>query len=403
MSQENPFLHQGVLNAPLTLQLCQEIHAWALQYAVRQGAPELVPETVALSDLRHCVWRYGSGCCIYEAGSVRQIFLGVTLAVYQAIERLYCLRLRRSARMVWRILQSMAQQAGGAGITYEAVWAICLYLTRKHEAATEVTRVTGESSWWLASLQPDVHLQRDQGAPYRPLILCVVEPEPLRVLAFRIARPENLEEGVGLVLYDALVAQRYPAREGSAGVCWRFPTTLVSTMEISQHWQASCVALLLSLQYAQGCSLSKLKALEDLWAGDLSSRCLPERYFAFLVDTYLAKVHGYGPLRNQQEQERRFARLTGYTRDPLEQFPALGHLLPHVPSHIEADGSIGNAGLHYTDELLTYWPGCPVELCLSPAAEALAWVYLEGELLCQARARELRRQDGTYRLNRLGR
>jgi len=158
MSQENPFLQQGALNAPLRLQLCQEMHAWALRHAVQHGSPEMVPETVALPDLRHCVRRYGPGCCVYEAESVRQIFLGVTLAVYHAIKLLYCRRLPRSALMVWRILNAMAQQAGVGEVTYEAVWAICLYLAKRQNAAAEVTRVTGESPWWLASLQPDVQL-----------------------------------------------------------------------------------------------------------------------------------------------------------------------------------------------------------------------------------------------------
>jgi hypothetical protein len=53
--------------------------------------------------------------------------------------------------------------------------------------------------------------------------------------------------------------------------------------------------------------------------------------------------------------------------------------------------------------LLEYWAGAPVTFRRSEHMEALIWVYLDGDLLSQAMARELQRRDGSYRLNRPGR
>ena len=83
--------------------------------------------------------------------------------------------------------------------------------------------------------------------------------------------------------------------------------------------------------------------------------------------------------------------------------PALRQLLPVHPGTIDADGAVEFDGLHYEDDLLKYWPGHRVQLRRSEQAEATAWVYLDGEVLCQAMARELRRKDGTHRPNRPGR
>ncbi len=119
-----------------------------------------------------------------------------------------------------------------------------------------------------------------------------------------------------------------------------------------------------------------------------------------LFDNYLHKAHGYGPLRMQEQQARDWANLIGYNRDPAWQFPALRCFLPSHNGIIGPDGTVEYDGLHYADELLSYWPGHPVTLRRSESSEAMAWVYLDGEVLCQAMARELRRQDGSYRPNR---
>lgn len=64
---------------------------------------------------------------------------------------------------------------------------------------------------------------------------------------------------------------------------------------------------------------------------------------------------------------------------------------------IDQDGEVAFDGLHYVDQVLSYWAGSPVEVRRSEQIEAVLWVYLQGEILCLARARELARRDGSYR------
>lgn len=57
----------------------------------------------------------------------------------------------------------------------------------------------------------------------------------------------------------------------------------------------------------------------------------------------------------------------------------------------------GGVAAFYGYRLLTLFPNTPVTLRQSEHSEATTWIYLDGETLCEAKARELRRPDGTYR------
>lgn len=403
MSIPNPFLTSAMLNDPLALEQCQELHTWAVWQAILGRSDESIPDTVPVPALRHWLRWYGRSCVVSEREVVRQIFEGISLGLYRTIENLYCRKWRRSARMVWRMLQAMARHAARPEISYEAVWAICVHLSKKREAATAVTQTFSTAPWWIGAIWPPVLLQTPERVPYHPALVCVLEMHSPRVLAFRLVCPDAVEDAVPLVLYEALVAQRQPARDGAAGLRWPWPSYLLSEIAITERCRHSCAALALSIQQVVGDHPPVLEALNSYWAQTPADRVLSEAHFALQTDTYLVKQHGYGPLRAQQERDRQFAQLRGYNREPVEQFPSLVHLLPRVTGRIGADASVACNGLHYIDELLAYWPGQEVTLCQAPTAEALAWVYLDGEFLCQAHARELQRRDGTYRCNRPGR
>jgi hypothetical protein len=122
-----------------------------------------------------------------------------------------------------------------------------------------------------------------------------------------------------------------------------------------------------------------------------------------MFDSYLHKAYSYSPLRSREERDREYLHLVGYNRDPVWQCPALRHFLPLHGGSIARDGAVPYDGLHYADELLTYWAGAPVTFRRSEQMEALIWIYLDGDLLCQAMARELQRRDGSYRLQWPGR
>ena len=119
MSSLNPFLTAAALDAPLPLELCQELHARAVWQAIVGRSDESIPDTVPVAQLRHWLHWYGRGCVIFEPEVVRQTFAGVMLALYRAIEDLYCRRWRRSARMVWRMLQAPEETAALVEVTQQ--------------------------------------------------------------------------------------------------------------------------------------------------------------------------------------------------------------------------------------------------------------------------------------------
>lgn len=101
-----------------------------------------------------------------------------------------------------------------------------------------------------------------------------------------------------------------------------------------------------------------------------------------------------------EERDHTFRSHLGYNRDPAWQFPALRLLLPEHEAQVDEHGEITHGGLHYTEELLALFPGASVTLRSSLQNAATVWVYLDGEVLCVAHVRELRRADGTYRSRR---
>ena len=122
--------------------------------------------------------------------------------------------------------------------------------------------------------------------------------------------------------------------------------------------------------------------------------------FRQIFDTYLLQQHGFSPLRTKRQQDHTFGHLLGYNRDPAWQLPALRSLLPAHPATINQQGEVEFDGLHFQDDILTFFPTTAVTLRPSEHSEATAWIYLDGEILCEAKAHELRRADGTYRPRR---
>jgi hypothetical protein len=287
-------------------------------------------------------------------------------------------------------------------LEYEAIWAICLYLEARRQVSLETTVERLETSWPVVRLDPDVKIQ-GVSKVYRPILLCVLDTDSARVLSFRIAHPSHIEEAVSLAIYDAIVSQRQPSQEGSVGLIWRLPQELVTEIGLSMDTQNALSRMGIAIKSGPATAGPLLKALRGDWDKNLSGRIFQQHHFNMLFDNYLQKIHRYGPVYMRQDQAREFAQLIGYNRDPAWQFPILRQLLPRQVGYIAADGTVESDSLHYEDPLLAYWPGQPVTLRISEQAEATAWVYLDEEILCQATAQELRRKDGSYRLNRPGR
>jgi hypothetical protein len=148
---------------------------------------------------------------------------------------------------------------------------------------------------------------------------------------------------------------------------------------------------------------SILNDLRGNWDRDLANRVLEPHHFRLIFDTHLRRIHGYGPHTIEQQTAHNHAHLTGYNHDPAWQFPALRRLLPAQSGIVDEDGSVECDGLHFEDDLLTYWTGQQVTVRRSLQSDAAAYIDVDDEILCLAMARELRRSDGRYRTHLPGR
>jgi hypothetical protein len=232
-------------------------------------------------------------------------------------------------------------------------------------------------------------------------IICVIDLETERVLAFRRGDQEQNGDTTTLALYDACIAHRQPARDGAAGLAWSLPMYITTEIALSTDIQQFCAqaGIPCEVRHLELPFLDTLRDVYATWPDDVRA----SQRFAHVFDNYLAKAHGYGPIIDAIEHEHQFAHLVGYNRDPAWQFPALRRLLPAQSGIVDEDGSVECDGLHFEDDLLTYWVGQQVTMRRSQHSDAAAYVYIGDEILCLAMARELRRSDGSYRTHLPGR
>lgn len=391
----NPFHSTSVLNLPLTLDACQQIHAEALLRISREGeVVNVVPSSVDGSLLHKLRPRLGPAICLAHPREIERIFCGVTLLVYQQVEALYCSRIARSIPMVTRLINAMARKAGVEALHEEAIWAICLYLDERRREQTRVTTQPTDAVWWIG---PIVESARDQ-----ILLVGLIDLSCLRVLAFRVGTCQSREGLYALTLYDALLGTRSPDREATGGVAWQVPTTLVSPDQLSAACHTACTELRVRIE--QGApSVPLVGALQALWAKQRAYLKIVPEQWTVAFDSALHRAYGESPLRTREQAHHRFRHLTGYQSDPTSLVPGIRALLPSYEAEILREGAVFFDGLHYVDELLSYFPGSPVEVAPSLQTEAAMWVSLDGEIMTKAMARELARRDGSYRSHRPGR
>lgn len=388
---------------PLSEEMYQRIHIVALHRAIQGYAPSTLPKHIQIEHLRQQVQRKGRDICLLHHADLLTVFAGVTFALYKAIETLYCSRIGRSISMVWRLLKAMARDVHVPPVSYEAVWAICLYLEKQRHASVDISIERGQECWHIGKIPLDFVIQESGGAATRqPCIICVLDKEHQRVLSFRLASQETESQCLSLALYDALRSQRRPHAKALAGVLWRLPKHIVTEVPLPSDGQFACKKLGIALA-TQLSPYPLLLALQTTWATNLTERVLRSDQCALLLDRYLEKTFGHGPLRTQEEHEQKYAHLVGYPQEPESLFPLLRAFLPQHPGHITYEGEIEYDHLHYVHDLLAYFVDAPVIVRQSASTEAQLWVYLGQEVLCQAMARELQRRDGTYRRSRPGR
>ena len=397
---KNHFLGSSISQQPLERELCQRLHYEALARAAGGCHVEAVPTTVDLPLLRKRAQLLGREAYLYHPEAIECLFAGVSLGVYRMIVELYCSRLERSIKTVWRIARARA--AGRTDVSYEAVWALCMHLEEHRRRETEVTIERGTATWWITSLRCEEKGRSELESNGQCLIVCLLDLTREAVLAFRVADPQHIGDAYGLVVYDALLNQRHPGRDAAAGLAWRVPERLIVEKELPQDYQDGCSRLGILLE-TRSDSPALFHRLQTDFRCEISSRGLRVDRWAAAFDSYLHKLLGYSPLRSREERDREYLHLIGYNRDPAWQCPALRLFLPPRSGSITQDGAVPYDGLNYYDELLAYWAGASVTFRRSEQVEALIWVYLDGSLLCSALARELQRRDGSYRSQRPGR
>jgi hypothetical protein len=397
----NPFCSDSRFNRPLRLETCQQIHAAALERVAR-GNIGWVPASISADALSVNRRRYGPEVCLVHPAEVERLFRGVTLAVYQEIEWLYCCRPERSIWMITQILSAQAAQCGVPPLEEEAVWAICLYLDEQRDEQTEVRIEQEATTWWLGTLlaSDDVpsHDDATRGAAW-PTVVAVFDTVRSSILAFRMGTPSSCAEQSALALYDALCATRHPAPLTATGLKWRVPTRLLIQAQLPNGCEEACASLGIQVQQAAPAPAQAV-VLGEHWRAMATQRSIAPARWRTAFDSYLNTRFGTSPLRAREQAEHTFRHLIGYTADPAALVPALRALLPGRVAVIRDDGAIAYDGLHYAHDLLTLFPGSSVQIRRSQHTEAVIWVYLEGDFLSPALARELVRRDGSYRASR---
>ncbi len=397
----NPFCSGSSFNRPLTLETCQQIHAAALERVTR-GDISRVPSSIPASMLSLSRRRYGPEVCLVHPAEIERVFRGVTLAVYQEIESLYCLRPERSIWMITQILKGWAAQCGVPPLEEEAVWAICLYLDERRAEQTEVHIEREATTWWLGTLfASDAAPSRDDATrdDAWPTVVAIFDMVRSNILAFGTGSSKSCAEQSALALYDALCAARRPAPRTASGLKWYVPTRLLTQVRLPDGCEAACASLGIQVESTAHADEHAV-TLGEQWRLLTTQRRIAPARWAIAFDSYLNARFGTSPLRAREQAEHTFRHLIGYAADPAALVPALRTLLPVREAVIGDDGAIAYDGLHYAHDLLTLFPGSPVQIRRSPHTEAVIWVCLEGDLLGPALARELARRDGSYRAHR---
>jgi hypothetical protein len=391
----NPFLNRGFLNQSLDHEHCQRILFTALRIARRNGLTPSGSLDGILKELRVLERYAGSSIYLLDPMEVDRLFRGVSLATYQTIQWLYVDRLGRSLTTVTQILRAMAEKAGMSALTSEAIWAIGVYLSEQRDKQIAVSVERSTNPWILTSLHLNDRVVLMDGSAQSLTIAMVIDSVNERVLSFRICSSNKQDVAHALAVYDALLLHRTPAQFAPAGLSWSLPNRLHIIDGTPPGLEVICRELDIVLELGET-PPPLMNAIEAAWY-NRPAELFTRHQFQLTFDTYLHRLHGFGPLRTRRQKNYEFAHLLGYNRDPAWQLSALRSLLPIHHATIEATGDVVLEGLHFDDNLLMLFPGMPVTVRYSEESEATAWVYLNSEILCEAKARELRRPDGTYR------
>lgn len=383
----NPFQDHSPFNAPLRLELLQQIHFEAVRKVVYgQISEEPLPD-LPFEQWRDLARQLGAEVCLVHPAYVINTFEGVTLAVYQFIEQLYCDPLNRNFLLVCQILGRLVSSIGMKPIEYEAIWAICTFLQRKRAKAAEITTTLSGHIWHVVYLEPKIKLLDETGAIFRPHLVCILNLYTEEVIAFRVAPDKNeLKKATELALYDALVSERRPSRDATRGIVWYLPRAVVPEEQLAEDTRMVLKKLGIYVLKPRDIANQATLTLRGNWDHDLRHYTLWKEHFIRVFDNFLEKFLGYSPLRVRNFLNHAHADLVGYQRDPAAQFPALRELLPVETGRIDSDGILKVGQQHYQHWLLQCWINYPVIIRRSEHDREKIWVYVDDLVVCEATA-----------------
>lgn len=368
-----------MLNRALTIEICQEMIFRAARITPHFFA-DPVEDMLRVRDLASI---YGGEVYIPHPTVTEHMFRGVTLAVYQETQRLFCSRMFRSYQMVSHILDKLALEVGVSPVPKEAVWAMCGYLRDHRDEQFAPSLGRAQSEWYVGQVWPDV-VVTDKGEAERPELLCIIDQQGERVIASRRRRHhEALGEALAATLYDGLSAQRRPAALAPGGLGWSLPSNLVSQMPLPQEVLTCCQQLRVGVLGTSD-HPALVDDLQGTWTSVLAGRSISPERFELILDNYLEKRHHHGPLIAAERAKHEFRHLDGYNRDPALVLPPLRRLLPAYDATVDEDGAVTVTGRRYHDDLLRYWPGTPVTVRVSRHDPQTVYIYLDGDILCVA-------------------
>jgi hypothetical protein len=401
----NPFLPSDSEQFALREEEYQLLYLEAVQKAIQRGKRSETPTTLPLDRLRDVVKKHGLESALLHPTDLATLFAGISHSVYRTIADFYCSHLGRSIPMVWKLLDAMARQAQVPSPSYEAVWACCFSFEQRRREMLTIKAERGSATWWLGQLELNCLIRmsaRESKLIVSPVLCYIADSSTGQMLANGIAPKDASEEHNSLMLYEAILLQRRPAKNAATGLVWHLPQRLVTTFSLSMDCQKACRALGIVIECLQE-SPTFAQALQSNWADTLTGRVLLPQQCLLLLEAYLIRYAPPGPARLQEERAREYGHLLSYQRDATWHFPLLRAFLPRREATITMEGTLIFQGLHYADPLLAYWTSALVSLRFSPGFDALIWVYLEGEILCQAYARERRPQKERHQALHPGR
>lgn len=381
----NPFESISLLNSQLETNWCRQIYFEALTkgiYYNNQG--QIRPKELDYEQLGAQVRQYGNEILIPDPAQINHIFRNVTTEVYKLIERLYCSHLNLSGKRLWQIINRLGQAASiPTEVDYIAIWAICSHLAVRRESLTRPVIKQTDARWHLVAIHPDRFVSGKNGEQEKALILCLLDLEDPKVIAFRVTSLTNQADTVGEVLYQAFSTGRRPSAEAADGLVWELPKKIISEITLYEQFISRCAGLGVEIELGS-LELPLLKALRDNWTKDMARKTYPINEFAAKFNTYLNNIHGYGPYYIQAELKRRYAYSVSYQRDPAWQLPLLRDFLVDKKAFVTPGGFIVWDDRRYDNDLLAYWSGAEVSLRQNQEQIGAIWVYFESEILCQA-------------------